>query len=114
MSDSKSRLPERASLEQLRKQAKELIKAFRDGDTKARERFIAVDSRFGDSASKDQVTLSHAQFVLAREYGFDSWPALLQSVGAANPPGLKELEQLAEQVAKAYSSDDATAIREIN
>ena len=55
-------LPERPSLEQLRKQA--------------RERFVTL--RAGDPAVK----LAAAQHALAREYGFESWPKLeLESVG---------------------------------
>ena len=54
------RLPERPSLEQLRKQAKEHLETMRAG---------------GEPA-----TLSAAQHALAREYGFESWPKLVHHV----------------------------------
>ena len=59
------RLPERPSLEQLRKQAKEHLDTLRAADPSA--------------------TLSAAQHALAREYGFDSWPALVHHVESLQP-----------------------------
>ena len=56
------RLPERPSLEQLRKQAKEHLDTLRAADP--------------------SVNLAAAQHALAREYGFDSWPKL---VTTSNP-----------------------------
>jgi ankyrin repeat protein len=51
--------------EQLRKQAKELARAARDGDPEALE-------RLGDLPAR----LSSAQLVLAHEHGYSSWPKL--------------------------------------
>jgi ankyrin repeat protein len=62
---SPRRLPQRPSLEQLRKQAKE-----------HRDRLRATDP---------SVSLSAAQHALAREYGFDSWPTLVDHVEAMRP-----------------------------
>ena len=59
------RLPERPSLEQLRKQAKEHLDTLRAGDPSA--------------------TLATAQHALAREYGFDSWPKLVHHVESLQP-----------------------------
>jgi ankyrin repeat protein len=59
------RLPERPSLEQLRKQAKEHLDTLRAADSSA--------------------TLSAAQHALAREYGFESWPALVHHVESLQP-----------------------------
>jgi hypothetical protein len=56
MPDAASRLPARPSLEQLRKQAKERLIALRGADPAA--------------------TLADAQYALARDYGFESWPRL--------------------------------------
>jgi ankyrin repeat protein len=55
------------NLEQLRKQAKELVRSARAGDPAALE-------RFGDLP----VQLTSAQLVLAREQGYSSWPALVR------------------------------------
>jgi ankyrin repeat protein len=59
------RLPERPSLEQLRKQAKEHLDTLRAGDP--------------------SVNLAAAQHALAREYGFESWPKLVHHVESMQP-----------------------------
>ena len=59
------------NLEQLRKQAKELTRAARDGDAAALERL----------GGREPI-LSRAQLVLAREHGYPSWPALVAAVEA--------------------------------
>jgi ankyrin repeat protein len=65
-------LPEHPSLEHLKKQARELLQAARRGEAPATDRFRAASVR----AAPPRVKLSDAQHVLAREYGFTSWPAL--------------------------------------
>ena len=62
-----SQLPDRPDLDQLRRQARELLRAASAGDVHALSRIGAVS---------EQVTLSVAQLAVAREYGFPSWPAL--------------------------------------
>ena len=59
------------NLEQLRKQAKELVRAAREGDQRSLE-------RLGDLP----VRLASAQLVLAREHDYPSWPALVHSLEA--------------------------------
>jgi len=59
------------NLEQLRKQAKELVRAARAGDEDALARL-----------SRREPTLAHAQLVLAREHGYASWPALVAAADA--------------------------------
>src|SRR5215468_4729151 len=71
-------LPERASLEQLKKQAKSLLAAARSQEPNAIQRFEAV--LIGRSLKPDVIALHDAQFVLAREYGFKSWTELKQEV----------------------------------
>ncbi|GAA2756532.1 ankyrin repeat domain-containing protein [Actinopolymorpha rutila] len=70
-------LPPRPSLEQYHKQAKDLLKACRAGDPDALERvnreLPAVD-RQHRSSDRSGHTLADAQFVIAREHGFASWP----------------------------------------
>lgn len=58
-------LPDRPSLEQLRKQAKEHLDTLRVADPSAK--------------------LADAQHALAREYGFDSWPALVHHIESSQP-----------------------------
>jgi len=72
-------LPERANLEQLKKQAKSLLQGARSQDPSALERFRAVLTR-APSHPAQAVALHDAQFVIAREYGFKSWNDLREHV----------------------------------
>ena len=62
-----SELPDRPNLDQLRRQARELLRAAADGEPSAVARVRAFSER---------VSLSSAQLAVAREHGFASWPAL--------------------------------------
>jgi len=84
MSDPASRLPTRPSLEQLRKQAKELLQLHRAGDAGVTQRFRAALPRLAANADSAAV-LADAQFVVAREYGFRSWAELARHVETINP-----------------------------
>ena len=79
MSEPRARLPERPSLENLRKQAKELLRDYRGGVPASVERVRRVCPR------SEAIALADAQFVLAREYGFDSWPKLVHHVAGLQP-----------------------------
>lgn len=94
-------LPAGASLEQLRKQAKELLTAHRNGDSEAVARFAAHHSH-PSSAPK----LSDAQLVIAREHGFPSWPRLKRHVESVPA-------ELVEQFKTAVQSRDAGLVREL-
>src|SRR5262249_20679725 len=74
MSTEKSS-PAPANLEQQHKLAKDLIRAAREGDVSALARIRAV--RSDASGATRSLKLADAQFVIAREAGFDSWPALV-------------------------------------
>ena len=73
-------LPARPNLEQLKLQAKELLRAHRDGSIAAAARVAAHHPRYAGTPVTEvraaTIALSDAQLVLAREYGFESWPAL--------------------------------------
>lgn len=73
-----SGLPDRPDLDQLRRQARELLRAAAGGEPHAVGRLRAVSPR---------VTLSAAQLALAREYGFQSWAALKAEVARRRSPG---------------------------
>ena len=73
-------LPPQATITQLRKQAKELHRAARAGDREARHRV----TRWHPGPTEtgwDGLALREAQFVLAREYGFEGWNQLNAEVG---------------------------------
>ena len=62
-----SGLPGRPDLDQLRRQARELLRAAAANDQEALRRIRAVSGKR---------TLSAAQLAIAREHGFPSWPKL--------------------------------------
>jgi len=65
-------LAARPDLDQLRRQAKELLAAFHADDADA---VAEVRARYHD-ADRERFALHDAQLVLARSYGFESWPKL--------------------------------------
>jgi ankyrin repeat protein len=65
------------NLEQLRKQAKELVRAVRNGDEQALERIRA------HAPERERVLLADAQLTLAREQGYRSWPDLVAAAEAS-------------------------------
>jgi ankyrin repeat protein len=68
-------LPARPNLDQLRHQARDLLRAARAGDEGATRRIDAVS---------EQLTLSAAQLVVARDHGFASWARLRVEVDQRN------------------------------
>jgi len=72
-------LPDRPDLHQLRRQAKELLAAFRAGSADAVGE-VASHYRGADAAT---FALHDAQLVLARAHGFESWPKLKAFVDGA-------------------------------
>src|ERR1044071_3791263 len=92
MSGSPPKLPARPSLEQLRKQAKERLDALR--------------------ATEPSAPLADAQYAVARDYGFESWPRLVHHVETVRSAGrLDEYERLAKDILAAYQGDDAAVER---
>lgn len=80
------RLAAHPDLDQLRRQAKELLAAFRAGDPDA---VAEVSARYHD-ADRERFALHDAQLVLARSHGFDSWPKLKAYVDGATVRRLVE------------------------
>ena len=94
-------LPAHPDLEQQKKLAKELLRAFRSDDREAIARIRA------ELPDKTEISLADAQFVLAREYGFSSWRELKhqieKQVAARRPP--------IERFKRAVREGDARAVR---
>jgi ankyrin repeat protein len=94
-------LPARPDLDQQKTLAKELLRAFRagDGDAIARMRAALPD--------KNELTLTDAQYVLAREYGFASWRELkdhIERLTAERRPPIERFKHAVHQ-------GDAAAVR---
>jgi hypothetical protein len=66
-------LPAAPSLEFERRDAKALLKALRAGEPSA----VARARPWLDRLEPTHAKLAHAQRVIAREYGFTSWPRLV-------------------------------------
>ena len=74
-----TQLPERPNLEQLKRQAKDLLRSAREGNSEAFARFRilpAFSQSTGEQLARAPLALHDAQSVIAREHGFDSWNAL--------------------------------------
>jgi len=67
---------ENPDLDQLKRQAKELLEAYRASSPEA----VAEVNAYHRVATPETFALHDAQFVLARSYGFESWPKLNAAV----------------------------------
>ena len=83
------RLPPNPNLEQLRKQAKDLLGKYRSGEPAA----IAEIQKFERNPDPSTFALHDAQRVLARAYGYESWTKLKAFVDGANVAKLAEAVQ---------------------
>ena len=108
MSESTPRLPQRPSLAQLRKQAKELVQQLRNGDPSATERLRKYKPNVSEPI------LADAQFVLAREHGFESWPRLVHHIQAKQLPDVEQHRHIAEDLVVVYNSADVEATTRLN
>jgi hypothetical protein len=108
----KRQLPPKPSLEQLRKRAKDLLRALRAGDARALARF-----RDGHPAwrqvEKSGAALHDAQWVLAREYGFESWPRLAAHVETIESARRAVREKPAEELVPLLSNRDWRAFHPV-
>ncbi len=76
-------LPDHPDLDQLKRQAKELLRSARGGDAAALERFRLLPAFRAfreEQLRRAPVALHDAQSAIAREYGFSSWKALSEHV----------------------------------
>lgn len=104
MLESSRSLPPHPSLEHQKKLAKDLLKAIRAGAADAHER---VRTHLPD---KPRITLADAQFVLAREYGFESWAKLKSHIENIGRP---VAESVLDEFRRAFTACDADAVREL-
>jgi ankyrin repeat protein len=94
-------LPSRPHLAQQKKLAKELLESFASGDAEALARVRAV------LPDKQKIALADAQFVLAREYGFNNWAALKQHIEAQ----AEDKRSPEERMHDAFNRHDAKTVR---
>jgi ankyrin repeat protein len=113
-------LPFRAGLKQYKRQATDLVKAYRSGDPEARHCFRQLHPRLrGRAHTNDRndvtdseirkagVTSADAQCAVARWYGFENWPSLAEFVDDVTPKG-SSVWQFESAVEAIISGDVAT------
>ena len=106
-------LPARPSLEQFRKQAKDLVKHHTTPEAVQRISKVhpRLKNRSEPAISADKFTLSDAQFVIAREHAFESWPKFVKHI--------EEVVRLGSPVSKfelaadAIISGDLTTLKDL-
>lgn len=99
-------LPARPCLEHLKHQAKDLLKSLKSGDAIARRRLEEHHPRPSQAADA-ACSLSDAQLVIAREYGFLTWAKLKQHVESIRP----EPANPHELFQQAFADQDAARFR---
>jgi hypothetical protein len=106
----KRQLPSRPNLDQLKHQARELLNGHKAGDKEAIRRIRESHPRLARLAEAGvrsaRFTLSGAQLVIAREYGFVSWPQLKDHVEKTTSQTIDPLEELKQ----AFRSDQADVV----
>jgi ankyrin repeat protein len=93
-------LPARPNLEHLKNQARTLLRESLASDSSAMARFTAV------GVTSPTPKLADALHVIAREYGFDTWPALKLHIDIAS-------ENPAEALTAAIKADNASLVRDV-
>ena len=97
-------LSPRVSVEQSRKQAKDLLKAFKAGDAQALDRIRWNHPRFrgltDDQIREGPFVLADAQLVIARLHYFESWPKLLRHIESLEreEPRVRRFEDAADAI----------------
>ena len=77
---------ENPDFDQLKRQAKELLDAYRASTPEA----VAEVTAYHRTATPETCALHDAQFVLARSYGFESWPRLKAAIDGVTASRLHE------------------------
>src|SRR5690242_5194392 len=77
---------ENPDIDQLKRQAKELFESYRASEPEA----VAEVAAYHRTATPGSFALHDAQFVLARSYGFESWPKMKAAVDGVTASRLHE------------------------
>ena len=91
-------LPVRPDLDQLKHQAKDMLRSIRRGDPGAIAEFHTFHPRAGTDPAN--IKLAEVQFALARSYGAASWPRLVQCCNLIDAIWRDDLEAVRDLVVK--------------
>jgi hypothetical protein len=104
-----NKLPERANLAYLKKQAKDLIRLYRDGDleaiTRFRESLPAAAGRSDAEIAALGLRLHDAQSCVARSYDFASWADLRRYVEVQSGSRDDHAARVVHSLRLVYSGD---------
>ena len=117
-------LPNAPSLEYERKEAKALLRQIRAGDANAVHRVQSAHPVALRDRRPDELKLSDVQHVIAREYGFASWPRLVEYFQELerhrNAPrhnssdrGIEHFEASAQSIVRRHQRGDPIVAREL-
>lgn len=117
-------LPPAPSLEYERKGAKALLRQIRAGDADALRRVHATHPAALRDRRPDELKLAEAQHLIAREYGFASWPRLVEYFEELerhrNAPrhsspddGIERFEAFARDIVRRHQRGDWIVAREL-
>src|SRR5581483_6607820 len=101
-------LPAHPRLDQYKKQAKDLLKSCKSGDAEAIRRFERLKLKPGE------ISLAGAQFVVAREHAFESWPKFkkhIEAIVRQNSP-VSNFEAAADAVVEGDVATPTRLLRE--
>ena len=105
-------LPPRPSLEQLKNQAKTLLKAHRAADPQALDRIRESYPRLRNANAADiansPLTLAGAQLVIANEYGFATWARFKAHIVSQRPAA--SVSELVESLREAAGRGDLESL----
>lgn len=118
-------LPSNPNLEFERKSAKAFLKQLHAGDPDARRRVQASHAAALHERGAEQLQLADAQHVIAREYGFSSWPQLVEYFEELNrhrhaprynaaDDGAERFEAWAADVVRRHQHGDPIVAREMS
>src|ERR1700761_5412347 len=103
------RLPDRPNLDNLKKQAKDLLSLYRRGDSavlsRFREALPAAAARNDREIAALDLRLHDAQSCLAREYGFPSWADLKSFVVARSAVSADRNQLILNWLRLVYAGD---------
>jgi hypothetical protein len=98
--------PPRPSLEFERKEAKALLRRLRAGDAEALARALERHPNI-DALTPEGIRLADAQLVIAREYGFASWPKLVRYFGDVERQRVGQLTKMSTRTPNPRAVYDA-------
>jgi ankyrin repeat protein len=112
------RSPDRLNLDHLKKQAKELIRLYRDRDAAAMARFRtalpAASGHSDEDISSLQLRLHDAQSCIAREHGFASWSDLKRYVEVQTAAHSERSARILHWAQLLYSGDVSGTVNRAN